>query len=191
MVNSSLRNRWEGESMKQSTWWMIGGILLLVGGVLALLDPFAATLSATWLAAWFFLVGGAVQIIAAFSAPAAGNKVWILLIGIVSAYLGISLFKNPLAGMLSLTLAAGSLIAVSAVVRLVMALDFKGTHAFWSLLLSALVSGVLAFLIFSEFPGSATVFLGIYLGVELVFGGVGLLGLASAARKVEKLVPGA
>ena len=47
-------------------WIAILGAIALIGGILALANPFAATLAATLLAGWTFLLFGVVQIIQAF-----------------------------------------------------------------------------------------------------------------------------
>jgi len=176
--------------MKLSTWWTIGGVVMIVGGVFALFNLFAASISAVFLAAWFFLLAGALQLLAAFSDRGLANKLFHILWAALAIFLAITLFGNPLAGLFTLTIAVAVVMAVSAIIRLVLAISFRKTPAFWGLLLSSLVSGVLAFLILSALPGSAAIFLGIYLGIELLFGGFAFLSMGMTARAGEKALGG-
>lgn len=176
--------------MKRSTWWMIGGLLSLIGGVLALLNPFAGSLAAVALAGWAFLILGLLQIIAVFTAHGAGSKIWFGLLGLVSTYLGISLFSNPLAGVLTLALAVALLLIISGVTRLIASFEFRGTTAFWLLLLSSAISILLGCMILSDYPMSAMSILGILLGVELIFSGISLISLSGFAKRVEGAVGG-
>lgn len=171
--------------MKRSTWWMLGGIVSLVGGAMALFDPFAGTLAVTALAAWVFLVLGFLELVAVFAAPGTGSKIWLGLLGALSIWIGISLIGNPLAGMMTLTLVVAFAILASGIVRLVASFAFTGSHAFWMMLLSAVISIVLGVMILSNYPESAASILGIFLGVELIFGGISLISLSRTAKKIE------
>ncbi len=173
--------------MKQTTWWTIGGIIALIGGFFALFNPFAASLAATFIAGWAFLLMGILQIVAIFGASGTGNKILLGLIGAMSAFVGISLLGNPLEGMLTLTLVIGIIFLVSGIFRLFAAFSLRGTNAFWLLLLSALATGVLGVLILADYPTTAASILGILLGIDLIFNGVALLSLASAGRKLVEL----
>ncbi len=171
--------------MKRSSWWMIIGIITLIGGVMALANPLAGSLAATIIAGWCFLMAGVLMIVAVFSAPGAGNKVLLALFGALMTFLGWSLLAHPLEGVLTLTVVVGILLISGGIVRLITAFDFRGGNTFWMMLLSSLVSFLLAFMIFADFPASAASILGILLGVELIFNGVAMIALSSASKKIE------
>ena len=170
--------------MTRSTWWMIGGVLSIIGGLAALFNPLAGSIAAVALAGWAFLILGILQIAGVFMAEGTGNKIWLGLWAALSIYLGISLLSNPLAGMLTLTLAVAILLLVSGATRLIASFDFRGTGAFWALLLSAAVSILLGVMIMANYPVSAASILGVFLGVELLFNGFALVTLASAAKRI-------
>ena len=53
----------------KTVWLPIGlGVLMIVCGIIALLNPFATTLAVEQFLAWVFLIGGVFQLIAVFSA---------------------------------------------------------------------------------------------------------------------------
>ncbi len=102
-----------GEKLRTSWVWMaLFGVISLVGGFLALVNPLAATLAATVLAGWVFTLLGVLQVIQAFRIPGWPGFIWSLLFGILALAVGLSLVSNPLAGMVSLTLLVAVLFLV-------------------------------------------------------------------------------
>lgn len=171
--------------MKHWFLWLIAGIILIIGGFLALANPLAATLTATAIAAWTFLIGGALQLYAAFTQEGSGSKIWPALAGIAGIILGIALFNNPFAGVISLTILVAMLFFVIGLSKIFVSFSFKGTSAFWPLLISGALSLILALMIFSNFPASAVTILGILLAVELISNGVSLVMLSLYSKSAE------
>lgn len=161
--------------MKHWLLWLIAGIVLVIGGVLALTNPLAATLTATAIAAWSFLIGGVVQIYAAFTQEGSGSKIWPALAGLAGVVVGIALFNNPFAAVVSLTILVAMMFFVMGLTKIFVSFSLKGTSAFWPVLISGALSVILALMIFSNFPSSAVTILGILLAVELISSGVSLI----------------
>ncbi|WBU63757.1 HdeD family acid-resistance protein [Paracoccus aerodenitrificans] len=159
--------------------WIVIGVLSILAGILALANPFAATLTAELIAGWSFLFIGILQIFAAFQARGWGGRIWVILLGIACIFLGIMLLRNPLVGIVSLTLMVAVLFLVEGIFKVVMSFDFRGTNAFWLLLLSGALSVLLAIMIFGNFPSSAATILGILLAVELISNGVTMIALST------------
>lgn len=160
--------------------WFGLGVLSIVGGILAMFNPFAASVTAEQLVAWFFLVGGILQIIAVFQVAGAGAKLWAAFLAIVYIWMGITLLANPLSGLLTLTFVAAILFMASGIAKIFYAFSMKEYK--WLMILSGAVSIVLAIMIFTNYPGSAVVSLGILLAVELLTTGVGLCTFALAMK---------
>lgn len=160
------------------------GILALIGGLMALFNPLAATLTAETMAAWFFCLVGVLVLANAFWSEGATTKILNAFLGIVLLFVGISLLSNPLSGILSLTILVAILFLMGGVSKVVMALALGIGH-FWTVALSGAVSLVLAFMIFSNLPGSAVVTLGVLLGVELVSTGISLIVIGAARRQAS------
>ncbi len=170
--------------MKTSTWWMVGGSVSLAGGVLALFFPVNATVVAEQVAAVFFVVASLFQLASVPTYPHAGSKVWAALWGVLELALGLYLAILPAAGILSLTLAAGILILGSGVSRAVLAWGLPPGMRGMTLF-SGLVSIVLGVMVLGQYPLTATFFLGIYLGIELISNGIGLMTGSRALRWME------
>lgn len=174
----------------KTVWLPIGlGVLMIVCGIIALLNPFATTLAVEQFLAWVFLIGGVFQLIAVFSAESWGQRIWGLILAAVNLWLGVSLLGNPLAGVITLTIVVGIMFAVSGVIKVIYAFNLRGTPFFWAVLISGAVSVVLAAMVFSNFPQSAAVLLGILLAVELLSSGVTLVAMGIALKSVTNRAP--
>jgi len=161
---------------------MIVGVLAVILGILALANPFAASMTATVFAGWSFLFLGAFQTFAAFSAPSTGAKIAGVILGLLALIIGVHIIAQPLQGLLSLTFAAGILFLVSGVFKGVFGFsNFEGS-ARWALLLSGLVSVILGLMVLNNFPQSAAVLLGVLLAIELLSNGISAIALAFAVR---------
>jgi uncharacterized membrane protein HdeD (DUF308 family) len=165
-------------------WLALFGVISLVGGVLALLNPFAATLAATLLAGWFFVAMGVMQIIHSFRVTGWGGFIWSLLFGVLALLVGLSLAFNPLEGMISLTLLLAVLLIVMGATKIMYAFSLRPVSGWLWVLVSGLLSIVLAGLILFDIVSAATTVLGILLGVELVSNGILFLLVAFGVRKL-------
>lgn len=169
--------------MKGWYWWMIGGVLSLIGGFIALANPFAASITAELLAGWSFIMVGIVTLISAFGEGlSGGRRVVNSLLGILILFLGIQLIANPLGGLVSLTLAVAWLLIFVGIMRIVVAFTSLQGGFRWAMVISGVISLILSGMIFTNFPQSALAVLGIFLAVELISNGLSLIAL-SLARK--------
>jgi uncharacterized membrane protein HdeD (DUF308 family) len=158
------------------------GVLSIIAGFIAILNPFPASLVAVKLAGWAFLIIGALQMIEAFRATGWGGRLWALAIGVVALIAGINLLGEPLAGLFSLTVVLAVLIIVSGLVKLIAAWQIKTSQYRLAVLVSGIVSLLLGFIIISNFPVAAVTSLGILLGVELISNGVSAIALGWARK---------
>lgn len=172
-----------GRVMGRSWGWLVFvGIISLVGGILALINPFAATVTVVQLAAAFFVIMGVLTIIHSFRIRGWGGFLWELVLGVVTLFVGIALFRNPFAGAVSLTILVGSLLLIMGIVKSLFAFQMRPLGGWVWGLASGIISVLLAIFIFANFPWSALTVLGIFLGVELISSGVWLLLVGMAAR---------
>ncbi len=168
--------------MKHWVWMLLAGALSLLGGVVALLNPLAATLTAALLTGYVFIGVGVLLLLSVFGDDRWNSRLLSLVLGLVVLALGISVVGNPLEGVLSLTVAVAVLMLVIGVLRIVLAFGMPTTGLRLFLILAGIVSLVLGVMILSNFPYSAAVVLGILLAIELLSNGASLIALALAAR---------
>ncbi|WP_109465290.1 HdeD family acid-resistance protein [Albibacillus kandeliae] len=170
--------------MKASTLMIVMGALLLLGGILALANPFAASITVTTLVGAFFLVAGIIQAWALFQDKTAQHRMWNGVVALLTIIAGVWLLANPLKGMVSLTIIVGALFFVMGLVRIMLAFQLRGSPLFWLLLLSGVASVLIGAFVFSDFASAATTLLGVLLGIQLLAEGVGLIALGYFARKI-------
>jgi len=166
------------------TWMAVLAVICIVGGFLALLNPFGATIFAVTLAGWVFLIQGVIQIIHAFRVRDWPGFIWSLGIGVLSLLVGVILVADPLAGAIPLTLLVAVLFLATGVAKIMFALSLKPASGWVWVLVSGLVSAALGVMILAGLPASATTILGLLLGIELVSNGVLFLFVALGLRKL-------
>ena len=165
--------------------FLIEGIVLLILGVVAILVPLIATLAFTILVGWLFLISGIVGLIATFWARNAPGFWWSLVSAVIGIAAGIVLIRWPISGTVSLTLVLIAFFIVEGVVTLMYAFEHRAQlSGRWGwMLASGIVDLILAGIIFAGLPGTATWALGLLVGINLLFGGTAMIGMALAARR--------
>jgi uncharacterized membrane protein HdeD (DUF308 family) len=165
-------------------WLMALGIIMLIGGVIALFNPFAASLAVEFIAGAVFLIAGAVQLWLAFTASGqdTGDRWLSGILGAALILLAVALIANPLAGLVTLTLLVAVLFGVMGILRIALAFRARPREGWGWILASGILSLILAAVILVGLPGAAMGILGILLGIDLVMSGAVSLALAWRAR---------
>ena len=161
----------------------LAGAVSLIGGIFALFNPFAASLTVEQLAGWLFLFSGVIWLIGTFRAEGWGSKIWSFLVGLALTWLGISLLANPLGGVATLTLVVALSFVASGIFKIMLAYPARQVGLFWVVLLSGVISLVLGLMILANFPASAVTILGLLLAIELISNGISMLILAMSASE--------
>jgi len=172
--------------MKNRSLLIILGIIAVIAGFFAILNPLAGSIAVTLITGWSFLLIGVLQIIAVFQETGWGARIWSLILGVVAILAGISLIGNPLAGTISLTYLLAILFVVSGIFKIIASFGMPSGNWKWLVLLSGVLSIGLGILIFANFAAAALTTLGLLLGIQLISDGASMLGLAFASRQIEK-----
>lgn len=169
---------------KSSGWTMFQGILLIICGALAIAFPLLGTIAVEQLFAALLLIAGGYALAAALGKRNEGtiHRVVSILWAVLTVVTGLLLLFKIGAGVLTLTILLAAYFAAQGIVTVLGAFKFAGTGAFWMMLLSGIVSLVLAYMIFSGFPGSAAWLLGLLFGINLIFTGAFFISMASALK---------
>jgi uncharacterized membrane protein HdeD (DUF308 family) len=167
--------------------FMIEGVVLLVLGSAAIVVPPLAGMAAAIVLGWLFLVGGIIGLGSTFGARNAPGFGWSLLSGAVAVIAGVVLLLNPLAGLATLTYVLIAYFVAEGIFTVALAIAHRRElMGRWEwLLFNGIVDLVLAAVIVSGLPGTVAWALGLLVGIDLVFGGVALVGMALVARKAE------
>ena len=164
--------------------FLIEGIVLLILGALAIIVPPLATIAATIFLGWLFLISGVIGLFTTFWMRRAPGFWWSLVSAVLGIAAGLVLLAAPIAGAVSLTLVLVAFFVVEGAVSIMFALDHRREMSGrWGwMLVSGLIDLALAFMIFAGLPGTAAWALGLLVGINMVFGGAALIGMALNAR---------
>ena len=164
--------------------FLIEGIVLVLLGIAAILVPPIATLAFELVIGWLFLISGVVGLITTFYMRNAPGFWWSLLSAVIGIAAGLVLLRWPISGTLSLTFVLIAFFVVEGIVTIMYAIEHRNQlSSRWGwMLASGIVDLVLAGIIFAGLPESATWALGLLVGINLVFGGTAMIGMALAAR---------
>ena len=164
--------------------FLIEGVVLVLLGFAAILVPAIATLAFTLVIGWLFLFSGIVGLITTFYMRNAPGFWWSLLSAVIAVAAGIVLLRWPISGTISLTIVLITFFIMEGVITIMYAIDHRNQQSLrWGwMLASGIVDLVLAGIIFAGLPESATWALGLLVGINMVFGGTAMIGMALAAR---------
>ncbi|MCB4863223.1 DUF308 domain-containing protein [Sphingobium sp. PNB] len=164
-------------------WVLTYGVLLILGGILAFLNPLATGFAAGVIFGAILLAYGVIAIVAGLSAFSTRSKVLELLLGVVAVLAGIFVLFDPFQGAASLAWAIGLWLFVSGFSQLFYGL--KGTHdQGWRLLLGVVDIGLGTYLVISG-PLAGLAFVAAIIGFSFLFRGVFLISLAFGLRRLK------
>ena len=173
-------------SLSLSPGWSLAlGILLLIAGVVALLFPVLAAVSAALYIGWFALIAGVIEIVVAIRTRNEPHFGWRLGEGILFIVLGFLLVANPVAGAASLALLVGAVMAVTGVMEIMIALRHRPKHGWGWLLASGILAILFAILIVIGWPVGSLVLIGYLVGFQIISCGIARIMLAMAAKKAQ------
>ena len=164
--------------------FLVEGILLVILGLAAIIVPVVATLAVAILIGWLFLISGGVGLATTLYMRGAPGFWWALLSALIGIAAGIVLLLYPISGALSLTLVLIAFFVVEGIASIMYALEHRNqlTGRCGWMLVSGVVDLILAVIIFIGLPGTAAWALGLLVGINLLFGGSAMIGIALAAR---------
>jgi uncharacterized membrane protein HdeD (DUF308 family) len=170
----------------KSHWksFLIEGIVLVILGLAAVAIPPLASIAVAIFLGWMFLISGAVGLYLTLSAREMPGFWWALFSAVLAIAAGLILLVQPIAGTLTLTIVVSAYFLAEGVATIMYALEHRSQlSGRWGWLLAAGILDILvAAAIVTGLPGSAAWAIGLLVGINLVFGGTSLIGMALAAR---------
>ncbi|MBX3617134.1 HdeD family acid-resistance protein [Nitrosomonas sp.] len=165
-------------------WFLIVGIICLIGGFFSVYRPFFATFTAEMLAAWIFVFSGIASILQAFQSGQKG-KFWVAASGVLSVLLGIVLILRPLDGIISLTLVVAVLLVVYGGAQIFYAFQLRAFRGWSWLLFGGVIPILLGITLFVQIDQLAGVALGTLLAINLIMNGTMLILTSFAIRNLK------
>jgi len=164
--------------------FLVEGVVLVVLGATAIALPPLATLAATIIIGWLFLVSGVVGLFTTFMMRQAPGFWWSLVSAALGIVVGLMLLARPISGAFSLTIVLVVFFVIEGIASIMFALDHKRElSGQWGwMLVSGIVDLVLATFVFAGLPSTAAWAIGLMVGINMVFGGSALIAMALHAR---------
>jgi uncharacterized membrane protein HdeD (DUF308 family) len=169
------------------TYWvlfLVQGIVMMALGVLAVIWPQFSTLAADIYIGWMLLLSGVMGLVTMFFAPDVPAFLWSLLTAALSLLCGVLLLWHPVEGAVSLTLVLIAFFIAEGIFQIVGAVRYRDSlpESWGWMLMSGVADLILAGLIISGWPGSASWALGLVVGVNLVTSGLAITMAALGGR---------
>src|SRR5438128_6287949 len=164
--------------------FLFEGILLAVMGLAALIVPQVASLAVRILLGWLFLITGIGGLIVTFWAREMLCFWSSLIPALLVLHQSAVLLATPLQRLLTVTIVVGAYFLAEGVATIMYALEHRRELSErWSwMLFAGLLDILIAAMIIAGLPGSAEWAIGLLVGINLLFGGASLIGVALAAR---------
>ena len=172
------------EVRKASGWYIAFGVLLLLGGIAAVARPLHAGLAVAFVVGWVLIINGIMAGAHALLARGAGGFVWRVLMSLLYIIGGIIVLRNPVEGLVALTIVLGVVLFVGGVSKLLLAMALTGIPGVGLLIVSGIVSIVLAILIWMKLPEASELMVGMLIGLDFIMSGVSLLVFGTGTRKL-------
>ena len=169
-------------------WEMFWSILMFACGVLAIFQPFAASLGTTIFLGWLVLFFGVANLAFAFQSDSVGGFIWKILLAILYGLAGIYLLMNPVLGVASLTLALAILFIVEGILEGAFYFAVQPLRGSGWLLFDGIISILLGILIWRQWPGSSLWIIGLLVGINFIFAGISRFVIAAGVRQVATAV---
>ena len=175
-IRKSLREHW--------LFYLVEGVVLTILGFAAIVVPPFAGLATTIFLGWLFVIGGIVGLLSTLGARRAPGFSWALFSALLALAAGGLLVWNPLRGLVTLTYVLIAFFIIDGVLTIALAIAHRRelSHRWEWMLLGGVMDLVLAGIIIWLLPGAVAWVLGLLVGIDLVFGGTALIGMALSAR---------
>jgi len=178
-----MANEMTGHVRAATAWSIVLSVLMIAAGVLAIGLPLMTGIAVGALIAWLLLFSGALHLAFSWRGHGAAGVVWEILVGLAYGAIGFYLIAHPLVELASLTLAVAIYLFVEAILEFVLWSRLRTSSGRGWLLIDGIITLVLAVMIWSTWPSSATWVLGTLVGISMFFSGISRL--ASSLSRVR------
>jgi len=160
----------------------IWGWVVLIAGILALFAPLASGITVAILVGALLTLAGLFRIVHAFQ----GGGFWFGLLGLITTVAGLVTMGRPLLGLASLTIVLVVYFLMLGISEIIAAFQNRPQQGWGFLLFSGLVSVLLSYMIWSQWPVSGAWAIGTLVGIQLIFSGMTMLTLSSTLKELSE-----
>jgi len=162
------------------------GVISIIAGMLCMLAPGLTGLSVITFIGVLVLMGGIARMIWAFGAGSLGKGLFGFAIGALTLLCGIGLLANPLLASGFLTILLAVYFIVDGITEISAGMQRRPLPGAGWLIFGGIVSVLLGIMVWSQFPLSGILAIGVLLGIKLFFVGIIMVTGGSAIRTFAK-----
>ena len=171
-------------SEKRPIAWSIAiSVLLILAGFLAIALPGAAGIAVSALFGWLLVLSALGHLLFAFHLRGFGELLWELLLAVLYFVLGAYLLIYPVAGLVAVTFVLAIYLFTESVLELILSLRIRPRAGWAGLLFNAIVTLILALLIWRTWPSDSEWVIGTLVGISMLLSGISRLIFSLAVRR--------
>ena len=175
-----------GDLIHNWGWLLALGLILVALGTIGLGMTFWLTLATVFIFGIFILIAGILQLVQAIKCRGWRSVLWHVVIGILYVIAGLDIIDDPLRASALLTLLLGVVLIGIGVVRIVMAMQWRGFKNWIWPLIGGIAAIILGFMILTSWPISGFWVIGLFVSIEMIFSGWSYIIIALGAREMGK-----
>jgi uncharacterized membrane protein HdeD (DUF308 family) len=165
---------------------MVWGILTMLFGLFAIASPLYSGLAVAMMVGIALVAAGVSMTIFAFQAPSLGRGVLKLLFGALTVLVGLAVLAQPGIALLKLTALLGAYFVADGILTMIIAWNVKPARGWGWMTFNGAVTLMLAYFILSGWPETAFWVVGMLVGIRLLFAGLTMLTMGTAAGRIAK-----
>jgi uncharacterized membrane protein HdeD (DUF308 family) len=173
-----------GEVKQSGGMLVFLGIGMVILGFLAIGAPLVTGVSVAIMVGIVVLLGGILQLAFAFKAPSRGSGILLFIVGLLTVVCGLYMLGNPIFGLGFLTLLLAAYLIVDGAFEAMHAFQIKPRPGWGWMLFSGIVSVLLGFMIWRQWPVSGVWAIGLLLGIRILLSGWSMIALGMTARSL-------
>ena len=166
-------------------WYLALGVFLIILGWVAAGMAVTTTMISVTVLGWVLLAAGVGLSILAFLTANWSGFLLTLATGVLSAIAGISILSYPVSGAVAITVLLGTILIAVGIFRSMAAIVARFPSWGWALL-SGVASFVLGVMLLRSWQHASLWFLGLYIGIDLMFHGFSWIMFAFGIHSVAK-----
>jgi uncharacterized membrane protein HdeD (DUF308 family) len=168
--------------------FLLFGIVVLLIGLIAVIWPLMVEKGLLWIIGLLMIVGGCTQAFKGLQSGERNDKSFNLIAGLLFAVIGIVIIVCWFSLLAFFTLIIGILFLLQGVWTLMVALSARHAQGHLVMVLSGVLSVIIAILILARWPSSSEYVVGILFGINLIFCGAAMLALGSTLKNTVPAV---
>ncbi len=179
VTESSLLN-----SLREDSKWVVRtGIIILLIGMVALIAPMVAGVFIIVLVGLLLTFGGMATTLLALKIGYTKDGVVFILTGALMLLVGLYLIFQPAKGLIAITLMLAIYFVVIGVLTIITSIQLRPANHWVYVLINGLISLLLGYFIWAEWPLSGSWAVGVFLGVQLFFSGFTFVMVGKVLQK--------